>query len=555
MNTWSRRQLLQSAWQGALGTAGLLLLGGCGWRETLFGSGGIREIPVELLGPSSAAGHRLRDGFNFPEPNETRKTGVLIVGGGIAGLSAGWRLQKRGFHDFRLLELENDVGGNSRHGKNAVSAYPRGAHYVTLLNEEATVARELFEELGIITGQRDGLPVYNEYFLCQAPQERLFQLRRWQPGLLPRVGLLPSERAEFDAFFAQMDRFRELRGRDGRPAFTIPLEQSSRDPELTRLDQLTMADYLNRQGWRSPSLHWFVNYSCRDDFGTPHGQTSAWAGIHYFCSRRGRAWGVQGSAVLTWPEGNGFLVEQLKSRLAPRISGQQLVIRVRETPTHVEVDAWNEAEKRVTRHEARAVILSVPRFIANRLLDDPATSARVPGPATAPAPVYSPWLVANLTLDRAPTATAGDAPLSWDNVFYDSPSLGYVVATHQNPTIHTGATVWTYYRPLDHLEPAAARREAYARSATQWRELVLDDLARAHPDLRFHARSLEVWVWGHAMVRPGPGFIWGADRARMLRPQGRVHFAHSDQSGISIFEEANYRGVHAADEVLKNVRG
>jgi hypothetical protein len=54
------------------------------------------------------------------------------------------------------------------------------------------------------------------------------------------------------------------------------------------------------------------------------------------------------------------------------------------------------------------------------------------------------------------------------------------------------------------------------------------------------------------MPRATPGFIWGEARAQMQKSVGRIHFAHSDMSGISIFEEANDHGVRAADEVLKN---
>ena len=48
----------------------------------------------EILGASSTLGHRLRV-MDFPEPTETQKIPVLIVGGGIAGLSAGWSSNKR----------------------------------------------------------------------------------------------------------------------------------------------------------------------------------------------------------------------------------------------------------------------------------------------------------------------------------------------------------------------------------------------------------------------------------------------------------------------------
>jgi hypothetical protein len=56
--------------------------------------------------------------------------------------------------------------------------------------------------------------------------------------------------------------------------------------------------------------------------------------------------------------------------------------------------------------------------------------------------------------------------------------------------------------------------------------------------------------WGHAMTRPRPGFVWGEARQRLSNAQDRVLFAHSDLSGYSIFEEANYRGVLAAERAL-----
>jgi hypothetical protein len=56
---------------------------------------------------------------------------------------------------------------------------------------------------------------------------------------------------------------------------------------------------------------------------------------------------------------------------------------------------------------------------------------------------------------------------------------------------------------------------------------------------------------GHAMVRPTVGAIFSAERQALKRPNGGLIFAHSDISGLSLFEEAQYRGVVAADHVLR----
>jgi len=44
--------------------------------------------------------------------------------------------------------------------------------------------------------------------------------------------------------------------------------------------------------------------------------------------------------------------------------------------------------------------------------------------------------------------------------------------------------------------------------------------------------------WGHAMVRPVPGSIFGPERARRAAMLGPLVFAHTDLSSMALFEEA-----------------
>ena len=54
------------------------------------------------------------------------------------------------------------------------------------------------------------------------------------------------------------------------------------------------------------------------------------------------------------------------------------------------------------------------------------------------------------------------------------------------------------------------------------------------------------------MIKPLPGLIWGNDRKAAMAPvDNKIFFAHSDLSGISIFEEAFYRGHTVAKELLQ----
>jgi hypothetical protein len=60
---------------------------------------------------------------------------------------------------------------------------------------------------------------------------------------------------------------------------------------------------------------------------------------------------------------------------------------------------------------------------------------------------------------------------------------------------------------------------------------------------------------GHAMVRPTVGSIFSEERRHLSARDGRLLFANSDLSGISIFEEAQYHGVKAAEKVLEQLGG
>src|SRR4051812_25545490 len=151
--TVSRRGVIA----GSVGAVAAIGAGAAAWhaRDT--------AIPGTLDGADFNRGHRLRDGAGFPAPTRELETGIAILGGGVAGLSAAWTLAEAGLTDFRLFELEDRTGGNARSGRNTVSAYPLGAHYLPLPNQEAKGVLRLLERLGIVTGREGGKPVFDPY--------------------------------------------------------------------------------------------------------------------------------------------------------------------------------------------------------------------------------------------------------------------------------------------------------------------------------------------------------------------------------------------------------
>ncbi|MGZ8261154.1 MAG: FAD-dependent oxidoreductase, partial [Caldimonas sp.] len=156
--------------------------------------------------------------------------------------------------------------------------------------------------------------------------------------------------------------------------------------------------------------------------------------MHYFASRHGfRAPGDDGAGepgetgVLTWPDGNAFLVERLAAPLGERLHSGRVALAVDEGKGEVAVDSWDTSRRERERWIARRVVVATPLFVAARLLASP-PAALV---EAARAVRHAPWLVANLQLDAALDDRPG-APPAWDNVVYGARGLGYVDAMHQS---------------------------------------------------------------------------------------------------------------------------
>ena len=498
------------------------------------------------LGPDMALGHKLRDG-GFGAAVETRRVPVAIVGGGVGGLSAAWRLAKRGITDFKLFELEAVLGGNARSGISGAIPHPWGAHYLPYPTSESVHIRQLLADLGVLLGDPAAVvPRYDERYIVGVPQERLYIEGLWQEGVLPRIVAKPRDLDQYQRFEAIVSRYKKQRDGAGNKSFAIPSALSSQDETMRRLDGQNFRDWLLARGLDSPLLHWYTNYGCRDDYGAQAANTSAWAGLHYYACRDGLAQDTDHQGVLTWPEGNGWLVRQMaawiRAKASESLMPQSACVRLQTAGTYAEIDIYSAAENRIIRYRADQVIWAAPAQVLARVWTNPPPALR-----TAAAQVeLSPWLVANLSLDHLPQ-DAGPASLAWDNVLYDSPALGYVIATHQTISVKPGATVLTYYLPLANEPIAQARKRLLETKWEVWAEGIITELSRPHPGLREALKRIDIWRWPHAMARPVPGFLTLPIRKLLAELKQPLSFAHADLTGISLFEEANYAGVRAAD--------
>jgi predicted NAD/FAD-binding protein len=491
------------------------------------------EIEGGFNGIGHERGHLLRNPPRPASASATRRTQVLIAGGGVAGLAAARALRLRGVDDFVLLELEDSAGGNSRGGQVGGIACPLGAHYLPVPGNAAPQVQNLLEELGL-RRRVAGRWQYDERNLCHSPQERLFFDGRWHDGLLPLEGVGADTLAQYRRFARRVDAERRA------ARYTVPLADAPAAAPQLALDALTFGAWLQRERFTDAHLLWYLDYCCRDDYGAGIGSVSAWAGIHYFASRHGFLLpgdGAERDAVLTWPQGNGWLTERMAWPLGERLRTGRVVTRIESLRHGVEVDAVNVASGGTERWQAQHCIVALPVFVAARVVESPPpllqqAAARIR---------HAPWLVANLHLREPLDDRAGPAP-AWDNVLYGTRGLGYVDARHQALDPTPGPTVLSWYRPLG--DEPDGRRRLLEQPWTVWRDEMLAELSVPHPDIARKASRIEVTRYGHAMAMPLPGTLRARPGHAALHGD-RLRFAHADWAGYSVFEEAFALG-HAA---------
>jgi glycine/D-amino acid oxidase-like deaminating enzyme len=496
---------------------------------------------------SPARGHLLRQPVDPAQFNRATEThvDVLVVGGGVSGLAACWKLRQAGVERLLLVELADRLGGDAAAGQADDLVFPLGAHYINVPPKEADCVHEVLCDLDVITGyDLAGRPVVNPDHLLRWPDERLWTDGDWVEGLNPFVDAGGAEVEHLRAFEDDMLRWTLHRGQDGRRAFAMPLAYSTADADVRALDALSMAEYSRRQGWSSPRLSWLIDQACRDDYGGLAGDVSAWAAIHYFACRfyDRRLQDDYPSDTLTWPNGNQFLADSLARTLTAEERWlSTAVVRLRTEGRGAEALCIHAPTGEPLRVHAGAVVYAGKLHAAPYVVADlPAAQGQAIGKLN-----YIPWLVAAVRL----SAELGDAGLAWDNVFMDSPSVGYVSARHQSAPGARGGEVLVYYLPLLG-DPAQVRKELLDTDPQSWARMVMADLTRVHPQLPGLVEGIDICRWGHGMVRPEPGVIWGPEAELRRQPSGVVSFASCDVSGLPLFEEALYAGIAAAENCL-----
>jgi oxygen-dependent protoporphyrinogen oxidase len=329
---------------------------------------------------------------------------AVIVGAGIGGLSAAWRLRD---HDILVLEANDRPGGRLRSEQRGDYWLNFGAH---LFGDESSPAGALARELGLearpIPGDRMGIALHgkvvaggcSETFPLRLPLSLRSRLSFIKMGLRLRNGVLRLLAVQK----------------------SVPGER----PEARRVRQLsfqndsTLADYV---GPLSPEVDLLLRTITERTAADPT-EMAAGYGLTSFA----QVWSKHSFGRNLFG-GSSRLPEAIAGTLGDRLHLGAEVLRVEQEANHVVIDYRQNGHDHTVL--ARHVIVATQADVARKILVGlPAETAEALGEIR-----YGAFLSAAVLTDES-------GPMPWDNNYaIATPNLSFGVFFNQASTLRVGA--------------------------------------------------------------------------------------------------------------------
>jgi monoamine oxidase len=474
---------------------------GCPVNLSLLAAEGGAKAQVD--GDHFAICHEVRDGQQFDKPPVSSHHDVVIVGGGVSGLSAAYFLRGR---DFLLLEKEPHWGGNAYLEEYQGQAFATGSAF----DEQGSASEQLAREIGLVE-----LPID-----CPDPTivAGKWVADTWRSGL-DQLPYSDSVRDSFKKFRAEMKAL-------------------DPDKNVQQLDSVPLSHYL--KGYAPEIKQWWDAYG-PSNWGAKSEDTSA-----YVAAGDLQDMIADEDVRRTLPGGNGALARQLTTTLQPKYGAQMIadatIVSVDPQKTGVNVTYAQAGQLRTVF--AKYVIMATPKFFTARLI------AALPD-AQHEAMMsfrYCPYPVINMIFEKPIYNRAYD---TWcpGNAFTDFIVADWVL--QKQPGYAQKNNILTFYTPISELH---RDRLLTVDGCQRIAERVLQDFQKLQPEFSA-AEPIEVHMYrrGHPMYLPTPG-IFTKVIPVANQPFGRIAFANTDSVGpvsdISGAVEAAHRAVEWTEKQM-----
>jgi len=436
--------------------------------------------PPTVEGEDNRICHAVRDGKAFGRPPASARHEVVIVGGGISGLSAAYFLRHR---DFLLLEKEPHWGGNAYLMEYDGQAYATGAAYVGKSEHAYSFAQEIgLEPLPI--ADRDGSILKGEWVPAT-----------WGDGL-DKLPYSASVREGFKKFKREM----------------LAIDLSARSQELFNTP---FANFL--QGYPAELKQWWDAYG-PSNWGATSDETAAYVAIDELQD----IGGDEPPEYYTWPGGLGAITQKLADILQPRFAdrmhtGATIVAVV---PANGEVQITYLLGGELVTVAAKGVIMATPKFITRRIVQGiPERQSEAMNQIE-----YIPYPVVNLIFDK-PVFNKGYDTWCPGNTFTDFVVADWVV--RNQPGYKQKYNILTCYTPMPREDRSLFLTEEGTRQVA---ENVLHDFQKLFPGSNVDPVEVHIYRRGHPLFMSTPGLYTNV-QPLARQPMDRIFFANTDSHG------------------------
>ncbi len=475
------------------------IAGGCPVEHALMATHASSAPLVD--GESNEICHKVRDGYKFAAPERIAgQRDVIIVGGGISGLTAAWRL--RGMN-FQLLEKEHHWGGNAYLEEYHGQAFATGSAYGFKSDNAADLSKEIGIQI-LPVDDPDGL-ILNGEFVPHA----------WRSGL-DHLPYSTAVRESFRKFKREMMKV-DLKKR------------------VKELDAIPLTDLL--KGYAPELRAWWDTYG-PSNWGAKSPDTSAWVALGDFQEFAAD----EPDDRATFAGGLGAISKKLSELLASSHRDHMLadatVIAVEQDNSSVSVTYSQQGEIKQVR--GKTAIMATPKFITSKIV------AGLPDAQLAAMKKirYAPYPVINMIFDK-PVFNGGYDTWCPGNTFTDVVVADWVI--RNQPGYRQKNNILTFYTPLGESDRYKLLQDASCQAIAA---SVLRDWQKLMPKFNVDPIEIHMYRRGHPMFMATPGAYTQLMPA-VRQPLGRIFFANTDSEGwISLTTNA----IQAADRSVGEVK-
>ncbi|MGA7697555.1 MAG: FAD-dependent oxidoreductase [Candidatus Sulfotelmatobacter sp.] len=455
---------------------------------------------ADVDGEDNRICHQVRDGRVFSRPPASARHDVVIVGGGVSGLAAAYRLQHR---DFLLLEKEPHWGGNAYEMEYEGNIYGTGSAFLTKDEYAYAFSKEIGLEMLPIDSS-DASIIRGEL----VPDT-------WGDGL-DKLPYAPPVRESFKKFKKEM----------------LAIDVEKRGKEVY---EKPFSDFL--KGYPEELKLWWDNFG-PSNWGATSEETTAGLAIEALQEM------VEESRTddrYTWPGGLGAITKKLADILLPKYKDRMqtgaTTVAVVSEKEQVLVTYMLGGELKTVA--AKAVIMATPKFITRRIVEGlPEKQSDAMHQIR-----YIPYPVVNLIFDK-PVFNHGYDTWCPGNAFTDVVVADWVI--RKQPGYQQKFNILSCYTPMKEDERGYLLNEIGARRIAA---NVLSDFQKLMPGLNVDPIEVHIYRRGHPLYMSTPG-LYTQVQPLARQPLDRVFFANTDSEGP---ESTTNTGILAAQRAVKEV--